>query len=84
MFGYAIALCGLVYYKLGAEKLKEYFADAGRAWADFGSRRPVVRKLITFGAVFTFVLLAFGALGPHYDASNYLKNSRKTFKGVVG
>ena len=84
MFGYSIALGGLVYYKLGADKLKEYFADAGRAWADFGSRRPVVRKLIVFGAVFTCVLLAFGVLSPHYDASNYLKNSRKTFSAVVG
>ncbi len=45
-FGYTIALCGLVYYKLGAENLKSYFGAGQRAWAGFGTRRPIARRLM--------------------------------------
>ena len=40
-FGYSIALCGMVYYKLGAETLKNYAGEASRQWAEFGNSRPV-------------------------------------------
>ena len=36
-FGYSIALCGLIYYKLGGEKMKEYMGSGQRAWADYGA-----------------------------------------------
>lgn len=49
VFGYSIALGGLVYYKLGADKLKEHLAQMQRGWADYGVRHPAVRKLIRFG-----------------------------------
>ena len=61
-FGYTIALCGLVYYKLGADKLKDYISHGQRSWADFGARRPVARRLVTIASVFVFILLVLGAV----------------------
>ncbi len=80
MFGYSIALGGLVYYKLGAEKLKEYFSQGGRAWADYGVRHPVLRKMMIFVGILLFVFLLLGGLAPtyapDYDPKAYLTNSR--------
>lgn len=68
-FGYSIALGGMVYYKLGFDQLKGYIGEANRQWAEFGARKPVLRKVavITMSA---FVLFTFGALAPTY-APNY-------------
>ncbi len=65
-FGYAIALCGLVYYKLGAEQLKATFEAGGRRWSDFGVRRPVMRTLITFLGLFVMIVIVLGSLAPTY------------------
>lgn len=65
-FGYSIALCGLVYYKLGAEQLKDYFGQGSRAWADFGSRRPALRKIIVFGVALLVLFILLGGLAPKY------------------
>lgn len=78
-FGYSIALMGLVYYKLGSDKLKEYAGQGQRAWADYGVRHPALRKLLVFGIVlFTiFVLLGgisfSGALPSQYDPTPYAR-----------
>lgn len=61
-FGYTIALCGLVYYKLGAENLKTYIGHGQRGWADYGARHPVWRKLIVFAMVFVGMLLLLGVV----------------------
>ena len=61
-FGYTIALCGLVWYKLGAEKIKEYIGKGQYAWADYGQRRPVLRRVTIIGLVFVTILLLFGVL----------------------
>ncbi|KYG41720.1 hypothetical protein M433DRAFT_75290, partial [Acidomyces richmondensis BFW] len=72
-FGYSIALCGLIYYKLGAEKLKDYFGQIQRMWADFGVRHPALRRVMVFGMVLAavFVVLggvsAVGAIPAQYD-----------------
>jgi len=59
-FGYSIALGGLVYYKLGGEKLKEYIGAAGRSWAEFGAVKPVARRVVIIGAAFLFFVLVLG------------------------
>lgn len=65
-FGYAIALGGMVYYKLGMEQLKGYMGEAGRQWAEFGARKPILRKLsIIVFAIFAIFAL-FGGLAPTY------------------
>ena len=67
VFGYSIALGGLVHYKLGGEKLKEIFREKRMAWSEYGNRRPVVRRLLVIGAVcFTFVLIAVQFSGSKY------------------
>lgn len=74
-FGYSIALVGLIYYKLGAEQLKGYFAEGTRQWAEFGARRPVLRKLIILSAVFVTLFFFIGGLAPtavEYVPKNYL------------
>ncbi|KAK0389762.1 hypothetical protein NLU13_3335 [Sarocladium strictum] len=65
-FGYSIALGGMVYYKLGYEQLKGYIAEGQRQWADFGYRKPILRKIIVIvmSALVLFVL--FGGLAPTY------------------
>ena len=63
-FGYSIALGGLIYYKLGGEKLKEYLGQGAMAWAQFGQARPVARKLMVLGAVCISFFMIIGAMGP--------------------
>jgi hypothetical protein len=65
-FGYSIALGGMVYYKLGFEQLKGYIGEGSRQWAEFGQRKPMLRKLsIIIGSVFILFTL-FGGLAPTY------------------
>lgn len=73
-FGYSIALGGLVYYKLGADKLKEYASEGSRQWADYGNRSPIMRKLLTFAVIFITAIILLGGLGsafPGYDPKEY-------------
>ncbi|KAH0558986.1 hypothetical protein GP486_004399 [Trichoglossum hirsutum] len=69
IFGYAIALGGLIYYKLGGEKLKELLREKSMAWSEYGNRRPIARRILTFAAMcLTLFLLAvaFSETG-YYD-----------------
>jgi len=89
-FGYTIALCGLVYYKLGADKLKDYLGQGQRAWADYGVRHPALRRVLVFGVVLTtlFMLLtgitASGALPAQYDPTPYAKDKINEVLGSSG
>jgi len=88
-FGYSIALGGLVYYKLGADKLKEYFSEGSRQWADYGNRAPIMRKLITFGLVLFTLFLLLGGLGsmfPQYTSggTDYAKQKLGNLIGNGG
>jgi len=84
-FGYSIAICGMLYYKLGQKELKPFIAECGRRWAEFGSSKPVLRKLFV---IFLFIFILITLLGglaptyaPEYDPNNLLtaaKNSLGT------
>lgn len=63
-FGYSIALCGLVYYKLGGEAIKTQFGEMNRLWAEYGARHPALRKAFVFGVVLLLVILLLGSLAP--------------------
>jgi len=63
-FGYSIALGGLVYFKLGGEKIKSYVAEGQRSWSDYGVRHPLMRKTIIFGTILLVVFVVFGGLAP--------------------
>ncbi|KAH0556132.1 hypothetical protein GP486_005933 [Trichoglossum hirsutum] len=68
LFGYTIALSGLIYYKLGAEKLKQYLNTCSLAWSEYGAKRPVMRKLILFGLGLLAFVILLGGLGATTDA----------------
>ena len=82
-FGYAIALGGMLYYKLGAEQLKGYVSNAGRSWSEFGIQRPAMRKAVTFGMVLITIFLLLGGLAPTYapDQTKSLKDLLSTGLG---
>jgi hypothetical protein len=63
-FGYSIALGGLIYYKLGADKLKEYLTQGNMKWAEFGSRSPAVRKLLVLGMVLLVMFFLMAGAAP--------------------
>jgi hypothetical protein len=68
-FGYSIALAGLVYYKLGAEKIKAHVADGQRAWAEYGVRSPVMRKVIVAGLILLTFFVILGGVAPSFAPS---------------
>ncbi|KAI1503815.1 triose-phosphate transporter family-domain-containing protein [Biscogniauxia marginata] len=56
-FGYSIALAGLVYYKLGADKINALANDARLAFGEVRQNHPARVKLVIFCAVLGFVTL---------------------------
>ena len=82
-FGYSIALGGLLYYKLGAEQLKQYIGHGGRAWSEFGVQRPVARKLVILGLVLFTIIVLLGGLAPSY-APAQTKTLKDYFSGGLG
>lgn len=77
-FGYSIALGGMVYYKLGFEAIKGYAGEAGRQWADFGNRQPILRRvsIIVFALLALFVLLGGFAPAGGIDTAAYLNEAK--------
>jgi hypothetical protein len=65
-FGYAVALGGLVYYKLGGDELKHNIAAARRAWSEFGAQKPAMRHLVVLGLIFFLILILLGGLAPSF------------------
>jgi hypothetical protein len=78
-FGYSIALCGLVYYKLGGDKIKDYAGQANRAWAEYGANHPAKRKSIIIGAAALIFFLLIGSMAP-----SYAPGSVDRVKGMLG
>jgi len=76
-FGYSIALGGMVYYKLGYEAIKGYAGEAGRQWADFGNRQPVLRRVAIIALVLLTVFVLFNGLAPAgVDPKDYLHEAK--------
>lgn len=64
-FGYSIALGGLMYYRLGGEKLKQLGTDTRLAVGGFQRDNPGAVKVLTLVgvlAVIAFVAFAFGSM----------------------
>jgi len=79
-FGYSIALGGLMYYKLGGEKLKGYVAEGQRSWQEYGARQPVMRKIIIFGLAFLGLFILLGGVAPRVSPSYDVMK----WKGILG
>ncbi|KIW23384.1 hypothetical protein, variant [Cladophialophora immunda] len=82
-FGYSIALGGLLYYRLGAEQLKQYVGQAGRSWSEFGVQKPAMRKALIFALVLLTIFLLLGGLAPTY-APAQTKNLKDMFSTGLG
>jgi hypothetical protein len=65
-FGYSIALSGLIYYKLGADQLKQYASQGMLAWSEFGLQRPALRKLVVAGTAVIALLGLLTIFAPTY------------------
>ncbi|KAF4255860.1 hypothetical protein KXW14_008733 [Aspergillus fumigatus] len=78
-FGYSIALIGLIYYKLGGDKIREYAGQANRSWAEYGANHPAQRKSIIIGAVVLIFFLLIGSMAPSYAPESVDK-----VKGMLG
>lgn len=63
-FGYSIALGGLMYYKLGGEKLKQIGTDTRLTIGSFQREKPVAAKVIVACAALGFVLMLVYGCGP--------------------
>ena len=76
-FGYSIALCGLMYYKLGNDKMKGYIAERQRGLVEYGARHPATRKsvLLATGLLTMFILL--GGLAPNIAKQQLNNGSSK-------
>ena len=89
-FGYSIALLGLIYYKFGADKMKEYVGQGQRSWADFTMRHPALRRVLMWGLVITilFILLGgisfSGVLPSQYDPSTTMRGKIDEVIGKTG
>lgn len=86
-FGYSIALGGLVYYKLGSDKLREYFGGFGKQWGDYSSRHPAMSKLLIFGLALFVILVMMGGLFPYVPAEytdSAVQKVQNTFGGFGG
>ena len=67
-FGYSLALLGLIYYKLGGDKIREYTGQMGRSWSEYGQTRPVQRKLVVLVGVVVFAFFTMGYVVPDYTS----------------
>ncbi|KAJ5246647.1 sugar phosphate/phosphate translocator [Penicillium chermesinum] len=65
-FGYSIALGGLTYYKLGAEKIHNLATDVRLQIGEYRRTNPALAKTIAIGAVVSVILLVLynGAPAP--------------------
>lgn len=63
-FGYSISLGGLVYYKLGAEKIQAMSTDLRLQLGEYRRANPARTKAIAGGLVVGIVLLGLYFVGP--------------------
>lgn len=63
-FGYSLALVGLVYYKLGAEKMQSMATDARLSFADYRQKNPARTKLLSIAGLLFLIALSFWMWGP--------------------
>ncbi|KAG9246604.1 triose-phosphate transporter family-domain-containing protein [Calycina marina] len=66
VFGYSIALVGMLYFKTSADQRRELIGSATRSWAEFGSNRPILRKLFVLGLIGTTIYFVLSGLAPTY------------------
>lgn len=76
-FGYSVALAGLVYYKLGADKMQSLATDARLQFADYRQKNPARTKLVGIVGLLLIVSWAFWMWGPMSggEYAQYVRNA---------
>lgn len=67
-FGYSIALGGLVWYKLGADGVKNGIRDAQVTLGNMRQENPTRAKVVVFGGIFAIFVLGYLLFGPSLTA----------------
>lgn len=75
-FGYSIALVGLTYYKVGADKLKSMGTDARLRFGEYRQKNPARTKLVGIVASFLLVSWVFWTWGPGASSTKYAQYVR--------
>lgn len=83
MFGYSIAIGGLLYYKLGGDKLKELISHMSLSWQEYGQKSPIKKKIIVFGVITLLLFVLLGGLAPR-DVSAQSRKWITDFLGAQG
>jgi len=83
IFGYAIALLGLFFYKTKAEERQQFVGNLSRQWAEFGATRPVFRKFVILILVGLTIFVVLGGLVPTYAPSYDPKDMYKAAKDTL-
>lgn len=82
IFGYAIALLGLFFYKTKVEERQQFVGNLSRQWAEFGATRPVFRKFVVILLVGLTIFVLLGSLvptyAPGYDPKDMYKAAKDT------
>lgn len=84
VFGYSIALGGMVYFKTTADQRKEIIGSGTRAWAEFGANRPVLRKIVVFVLAITTIFFLLNHLAPTYAPGYDPKSLANAAKTAIG
>lgn len=69
-FGYSIALGGLVWYKLGADGVKNGVRDAQIMLGNMRQENPAQAKAVLFGGIFAVFVLGYLLFGPSLAADS--------------
>lgn len=74
----------MMYYKLGADKLKEYGQEANRTWAEFGARSPVKRRMAVIGTGVVALILVVGFMTRSYNPNQVMRDLLPQNTDVAG
>ncbi|KAI5294586.1 hypothetical protein KEM55_006546 [Ascosphaera atra] len=72
IFGYSIALGGLVTYQLGIATIKEYAGLAGLRWGEFGAVHPKRKRVATIAAIVVIGFAGFELLNASAATDGYV------------
>ena len=84
VFGYTIALLGMLYFKTSADQRKELIGSATRSWAEFGANRPILRKLLLIGLLGATIFVLLTGFAPTYAPAMDPQKAIDAAKSLAG
>lgn len=84
IFGYSIALLGMLYFKTSADQRKELIGTATRSWAEFGVNRPILRKLLIIALLGATIFVLLSGFAPTYAPAMNPQKAIDAAKSLAG